>query len=108
MADVVAFDEFYLATRADLLRQLTAMTGDPEMAQDVLQEAYARGWQRWSRVSGLEDPGRLGAHRGLAACRQPVPQAQGGRPVPGRAAATCRSTYPLRRTSGISTMRCAG
>jgi len=56
MADVVAFDEFYLATRADLLRQLTAMTGDPEMAQDVLQEAYARGWQRWSRVSGLEDP----------------------------------------------------
>ncbi len=56
MADDADFDEFYLASRADLLRQLTAMTGEPELAKDVLQEAYARAWQRWSRVSGLESP----------------------------------------------------
>lgn len=56
MADAQAFDEFYLATRLHLLRQLTMMTGDRERAADVLQEAYARAWQRWSRVSGLGDP----------------------------------------------------
>jgi RNA polymerase sigma-70 factor (ECF subfamily) len=56
MADAAGFDEFYLASRADLLRQLTAMTSEPELAQDVLQEAFARAWQRWSRVSELEDP----------------------------------------------------
>jgi RNA polymerase sigma-70 factor (ECF subfamily) len=56
MADDAGFDEFYLASRVDLLRQLTAMTGEPELAQDVLQEAYARAWQRWSRVSELQNP----------------------------------------------------
>jgi RNA polymerase sigma-70 factor (ECF subfamily) len=56
MADTAGFDEFYLATRGALLRQLTAMTADTELAKDVVQEAYARAWQRWSRVSGLDDP----------------------------------------------------
>jgi len=56
MADAAGFDEFYLATRGSLLRQLTAMTTDAELAKDVLQEAYARAWQRWSRVSTFEDP----------------------------------------------------
>lgn len=50
------FDEFYLATRARLLGQLTAMTADPEQAADVLQEGYVRAWQAWPRVSQLQDP----------------------------------------------------
>ena len=50
------FDEFYTASRLRLLRQLTIMTGDPEQAADVLQEAYARAWQRWRRVSRLDNP----------------------------------------------------
>jgi len=56
MSDRAAFDEFYLGTRLHLLRQLTMMTGDREQAADVLQEAYARAWQRWRRVSKLNDP----------------------------------------------------
>jgi RNA polymerase sigma-70 factor (ECF subfamily) len=56
MSDQQAFDEFYLQTRLHLLRQLTMMTGDQEQAADVLQEAYARAWQRWRRVSTLADP----------------------------------------------------
>src|SRR6476661_59729 len=56
MADTAGFDEFYLATRGALLRQLTAMTADAELAKDVVQEAYARAWQRWSRVANFEDP----------------------------------------------------
>ena len=50
------FDEFYLASRPRLLRQLTVMTGDAEQAADVLQEAYTRAWQRWRRVSRLDNP----------------------------------------------------
>jgi RNA polymerase sigma-70 factor (ECF subfamily) len=56
MADSASFDEFYLGTRDRVLRQLTAMTTDPDLAGDVVQEAYARAWQRWARVSGLDDP----------------------------------------------------
>jgi RNA polymerase sigma-70 factor (ECF subfamily) len=56
MVDQQGFDEFYLGTRLHLLRQLTMMTGDTEQAADVLQEAYARAWQRWRRVSMLADP----------------------------------------------------
>ncbi len=56
MGDQAAFDEFYLGTRLHLLRQLTMMTGDGEQASDVLQEAYARAWHRWRRVSKLSDP----------------------------------------------------
>jgi RNA polymerase sigma-70 factor (ECF subfamily) len=56
VADQGSFDGFYLGTRVPLLRQLTMMTGDAEQAADVLQEAYARAWVRWDRVSGLESP----------------------------------------------------
>jgi RNA polymerase sigma-70 factor, ECF subfamily len=56
MADRTSFDEFYLGTRDRVLRQLTAMTTDPDLAGDVVQEAYARAWQRWARVSTLDDP----------------------------------------------------
>lgn len=50
------FDEFYGATSARVVRALHAMTGDLAEAQDVVQEAYARAWQRWSTVSGYEVP----------------------------------------------------
>jgi RNA polymerase sigma-70 factor (ECF subfamily) len=56
MADEVSFDEFYLVTRGAVLGQLTAMTLDRELAADSVQEAYVRAWQRWSRVSSLDDP----------------------------------------------------
>lgn len=56
MSDQTSFDDFFLGTRSELTRQLTAMTTDPELARDVLQEAYARAWQRWSRVSTLDNP----------------------------------------------------
>ena len=49
MVEIESFDEFYLGTRATLLGQLTAMTADPEVAKEVLQDAYAQAWQRWSR-----------------------------------------------------------
>lgn len=50
------FDGFYLATRDRLLHALYAMTGDLAEAQDVVQEAYARAWQRWQTVAAYDDP----------------------------------------------------
>jgi RNA polymerase sigma-70 factor (ECF subfamily) len=50
------FDGFYVATRDRLLHVLYAMTGDLAEAQDVLQEAYARAWQRWPQVSRYDEP----------------------------------------------------
>lgn len=50
------FAAFYVVARVRLLRHLTVMTGDPELAADVLQEAFARAWQRWRRVSSLQNP----------------------------------------------------
>jgi hypothetical protein len=52
MAPIASFDEFYVGTRASVLRQLTAMTTDPELAADVVQEAYSRArWRGDWRVS---------------------------------------------------------
>ncbi|RAK32977.1 RNA polymerase sigma-70 factor (ECF subfamily) [Actinoplanes lutulentus] len=52
----VDFDMFYRDTSRRLLRYAYGLTGDPAEAQDLVQEAYARAWQRWRRVSGYEDP----------------------------------------------------
>jgi RNA polymerase sigma-70 factor (ECF subfamily) len=50
------FDGFYAASRDRLLHVLYAMTGDLAEAQDVVQEAYARAWQRWAQVSEYDEP----------------------------------------------------
>lgn len=50
------YDEFYERTAPVLLRQLHAFTGDYGEAQDCVQEAYTRAWQRWSRISAYDEP----------------------------------------------------
>lgn len=51
-----SFDAFYAAHGAGLVRQLHAMTGDLAEAQDCVQDAFARAWQRWSRVQSYDAP----------------------------------------------------
>ena len=51
-ADERAFDDFSTATASWTVRVLHAMTGDLAEAQDVVQEAYARAWQRWAALEG--------------------------------------------------------
>ncbi|OJF10976.1 sigma-70 family RNA polymerase sigma factor [Couchioplanes caeruleus] len=66
MAEHIGFEEFYAGTRHRLITYLYAMTGDRAQAQDAAQEAYDRAWQRWSTVSGYDDPEawvRTVAHR---------------------------------------------
>lgn len=50
------FDEFYRGTAQRLVRYAYGLTADTADAQDLAQEAYARAWQRWSRVRGYDAP----------------------------------------------------
>ncbi|MGE5828648.1 MAG: SigE family RNA polymerase sigma factor [Micromonosporaceae bacterium] len=50
------FTEFYAAFFQPLTAQLYAHTGNLAEAQDVVQEAFCRAFQRWRRVSKYDDP----------------------------------------------------
>jgi RNA polymerase sigma-70 factor, ECF subfamily len=50
-----AFDLFYQDTSRRLIRFAYGLSGDPLEAQDLVQEAYTRAWQRWRRLRGYED-----------------------------------------------------
>ena len=58
------FDAFYRDTSRRLARYAYGLTGDPVETQDLVQEAYARAWQRWRR---------LGVRRARAAAEPPPP-----------------------------------
>lgn len=50
MRDSSEFDAFYAASSPRLVNQLFAMTGNLGEAEDALQEAYIRAWQRWPLI----------------------------------------------------------
>ena len=56
MRDAESFDAFYAASVRRVTGQVYLMTGGRPEADDCVQEAYARAWQRWGRVSGYDDP----------------------------------------------------
>jgi RNA polymerase sigma-70 factor, ECF subfamily len=56
MRDADEFDAFYTSTVRRVTGHLYAMTGSRAEAEDCVQEAYARAWQRWQRVRGYADP----------------------------------------------------
>lgn len=56
MRDPGTFDAFYSGSVRRVTGQLYAMTGSRAEAEDCVQEAYARAWQRWDKVSGYGDP----------------------------------------------------
>jgi RNA polymerase sigma-70 factor (sigma-E family) len=52
-----AFRRFVLAESASLLRIAWMLTGERTAAEDLLQTAFAKTWERWSRVCGDGNPG---------------------------------------------------
>ncbi len=56
VTDDRGFEDFYLAQAPRLLRAMVAVAASRSDAEDVTQEALARVWQRWEKVSRLENP----------------------------------------------------
>jgi RNA polymerase sigma-70 factor (ECF subfamily) len=55
-APVPAFEGFYVANERRLFRALFVVTGDRHEAEDLMQTAFCKVWERWDRVGRLQDP----------------------------------------------------
>jgi RNA polymerase sigma-70 factor (ECF subfamily) len=51
-----SFEEFFRAEQLRLHRVLFAITGSRPEAEDIGQEAFLKVWERWDRVSEMDDP----------------------------------------------------
>ena len=51
-----SFERFFRDGHVRLLRALYLVTGSREEAEELMQEAFLKVWERWDRVSVMEDP----------------------------------------------------
>jgi RNA polymerase sigma-70 factor (ECF subfamily) len=50
------YEEFFSEYFDPIRRSLTLAFGDASLAEDATQEAFARAYRRWSRVSAMDNP----------------------------------------------------
>jgi RNA polymerase sigma-70 factor (ECF subfamily) len=55
-AEQLAFHDFYVGSRDRVGRALAVTLGDADLAAESVDEAMARAYQRWSSVSGMDNP----------------------------------------------------
>ena len=58
----VSFDEFVAARLPALLRYAVLLTGDRDLAQDLVQDVLVRAYGRWRRIAAADHPERY-VHR---------------------------------------------
>jgi RNA polymerase sigma-70 factor, ECF subfamily len=51
-----SFEEFFDDTHRRLFGGLCLVTGDGHEAEELMQDAYLKLWERWDRVSAMDDP----------------------------------------------------
>lgn len=51
-----SFEEFFDAERVRLFGALAVMSGNRAEAEEVMQDAFLKVWERWDRVSAMESP----------------------------------------------------
>lgn len=51
-----SFEEFFEAERRNLLAALIVMTGNRAEAEELLQDAFLKVWERWDRVAAMDEP----------------------------------------------------
>ena len=56
LREPVPFEDFFDDERVRLFKALFAITGSRHEAEDISQDAFLRVWERWDRVSAMEDP----------------------------------------------------
>jgi RNA polymerase sigma-70 factor (sigma-E family) len=52
------FDTFARAQLPGLLRYSVMLTGEPELAADLVQDVLVKAYRHWSRIRGLDRPDR--------------------------------------------------
>lgn len=83
------FEEFFEAEHARLLKALYLVTGDEQESEELMQDAFLAVWERWDRVSSMENPTgylfrtamnrfRSRLRRAARAARRVVGTAEGG------------------------------
>jgi RNA polymerase sigma factor (sigma-70 family) len=56
-ADLVpTFEEFFGAQHVTLYRALWLATGNTHEAEEIMQDAFLKLWERWERIAALDDP----------------------------------------------------
>ena len=50
------FEGFYEAEARTLFRRLWLVTGNRAEAEELMQDAFLKVWERWDRVGAMEDP----------------------------------------------------
>ncbi len=50
------FETFYQAEAQTLFRRLWLVTGNRAEAEEIMQDAFLKVWERWDRVGGMDDP----------------------------------------------------
>ena len=50
------FETFYEAEARTLFRRLWLVTGNRAEAEELMQDAFLKVWERWDRVGGMDDP----------------------------------------------------
>jgi RNA polymerase sigma-70 factor (ECF subfamily) len=52
----LSFEAFFAAERSRLLGALVVMTDNRAEAEEILQDAFLKVWERWERVATMEEP----------------------------------------------------
>ena len=52
----MGFESFFEEHRSKVYGAMCLVTGNQQEAEEITQDAFLRLWERWDRVSGLEDP----------------------------------------------------
>jgi RNA polymerase sigma-70 factor, ECF subfamily len=51
-----SFEAFYDAQSRTLFRRLWLVTGNRSEAEELMQDAFLKVWERWEQVGAMEDP----------------------------------------------------
>jgi RNA polymerase sigma factor (sigma-70 family) len=56
MAERARFDSFFEGEYERLFKAMYFVTGNRQDAEDILQDAFLKLWERWDRIDRIEDP----------------------------------------------------
>jgi len=56
MAVDASFEDFFELEQERILRLLWLVTGSRQEAEDIVQDAFLRVWERWPQVSSMDSP----------------------------------------------------